>query len=188
MKPRLALRVKRAATIAGLLLLVAAPAFAQTGYPPGPATTQPSGTNSTFDLGTLAVGQTASRELCGFGSGGTVRITANGSFVMNKTADGNGCVRVQFKVASETVIEVDDPIAAPARCGPNDLLAAGSETDGTPVNQTLQFEIVCGALPRASTATTGANIARGALVGVGLLGSGMLLALGSRRRKARVQA
>jgi hypothetical protein len=188
MKPGLAMRVKRTATIAGLLLLVAAPAFAQTGYPPGPATTQPSGTNSTVDLGTLAVGQTASRELCGFAPGSTVRINVNASFVMNKTADGNGCVQVHFKVASETVVEVDDPVAAPAHCGPNDLVASGAAPDASPVTQTLQFEIVCGPLARASTATTGAGIARGALVGAALIGSGVLVVLGSRRRKAREPA
>ena len=58
MKARLAMRVKRSATIAGLLLLVAAPAYAQTGYPPGPGTTQPSAVDSTDDLGTPAVGET----------------------------------------------------------------------------------------------------------------------------------
>jgi len=188
MKARLGMRVKCSAPIVGLLFLVAAPAYAQTGYPPGPATTQPSGINSTQDLGTLAVGQSADRELCGFAPGSTVRINVNGSFVTNKTADGNGCVRVRFRVASETVVEVDDPIAAPAHCGPNDLVAAGSQSDGTPVRQTVQFEIVCGSLPRASTATTGANIARGTLVGAALVGCGVLLALGSRRRKARDQA
>ena len=188
MKARLAMRVKCSAAIAGFVLLVAAPAYAQPGYPPGPATTQPAGVNATQDLGTLAVGQSGTRELCGFAPGSTVRINVNGSFVTNKTADGNGCVRVQFRVVSQTVVEVDDPVAAPAHCGPNDLVAAGSQVDGTPVSQTVQFEIVCGPLPRASTATTGANIARGALVGVGLLGSGALLALGSRRRRARGQA
>jgi hypothetical protein len=187
MKARLAMRVKRSATIAGFLLLVAAPAYAQTGYPPGPATTQPSGINATQDLGTLAVGESGNRELCGFAPGSTVRINVNGSFVMNKTADANGCVRVRFRVASETVVEVDG-VAAPAHCGPNDLVAAGAQTDGTPVSQTVQFEIVCGSLPRASTATTGAGIARGALVGAALVGSGVLVVLGSRRRKARVQA
>ena len=185
MKARLVMRVKCSTAIVGLLLLVAAPAYAQTGYPPGPATTQPSGINGTQDLGTLAVGQSGNRELCGFAPGSTVRISVNGSFVTNKTADGNGCVRVRFRVASETVVEVDDPIAAPAHCGPNDLVAAGSQSDGAPVTQTVQFEIVCGSLPRAGTATTGANIARGALVGAALVGCGALLALGSRRRKAR---
>ena len=37
MKARLLTSMKRSATIAGLVLLVAAPAYAQTGYPPGPA-------------------------------------------------------------------------------------------------------------------------------------------------------
>ena len=184
MKPRLAMRVKCAATIAGFLLLVAAPAYAQTGYPPGPATTQPSGTNSTQDLGTLAVGQTASRELCGFAPGSTVRINVNGSFVMNKTADGSGCVQVAVKVVSATSVEVNGT-AAVAACGPNDVVASGAATDASPVSQTLQFEIVCGPLARASTATTGASIARGALVGVALVGSGALLVLGSRRRRTR---
>ena len=182
------MRVMRSLTIVGLLLLVAAPAYAQTGYPPGPATTQPSGVNATQDLGTLAVGESGTRELCGFAPGSTVRITVNGSFVTNKTADANGCVRVQYRVASQTVIEIDDPIPAPAHCGSNDIVAAGAQSDGAPVSQTLQVEIVCGPLPRASTATTGAGIARGALVGVALIGSGVLLALGSRRRKARVEA
>jgi hypothetical protein len=186
MKARLVTSVKRSATIAGLLLLVAAPAYAQTGYPPGPATTQPAGVNATQDLGTMAVGQEATRELCGFAPGSTVRVSVNSAFVINKTADANGCVQVKFRVASETVIEVDDPIAAAAHCGSNDITAAGAQTDGTPVTQTLQVEIVCGSLPRASTATTGAGIARGALVGVALVGTGVLLALGSRRRKARV--
>ena len=181
------MRVKCSVAIAGFLLLVAAPAYAQTGYPPGPGTTQPSGVDATQDLGTMAVGESADRELCGFAPGSTVRLSVNSAFVLNKTADGNGCVRVRFKVASETVIEVDDPIPAAAHCGPNDLVAAGAQTDGAPVTQTLLVEIVCGALPRASTATTGAAIARGALVGTALVGTGVLLALGSRRRKARVQ-
>jgi hypothetical protein len=188
MKARLAMRVKCSATIAGFLLLVAAPAYAQTGYPPGPGTTQPAGVNATQDLGTIAVGQSADRELCGFAPGSTVRINVNGSFVTNKMANANGCVRVRFRVASETVVEVDDAIAATARCGPNELVAAGAQVDGTAVSQTVQFEIVCGPLPRASTATTGANIARGTLVGAALVGSGALLVFGSRRRKLRDQA
>ena len=187
MKPRLAMRVKRTATIAGLLLLVAAPAFAQTGYPPGPATTQPSGTRSTLDLGTLAVGQTTSRELCGFAPGATVRVTANGVFVLNTTANSSGCVQVEVKVVSATSIEVNDT-GATAACGPNEVVASGAATDASPVSQTLQFEIVCGPLARASTATTGAGIARGALVGAALVGSGALVVLGSRRRKAREPA
>ena len=49
----------------------------------------------------------------------------------------------------------------------------------------VRFEIVCDPLARAGTATTGAGIARGALVGVALVGSGALIVLGSRRRKTR---
>ena len=184
MKPRLAMRVKHAVTIAGFLLLVAAPAHAQTGYPPGPATTQPSGTSSTQDLGTLAVGQTTSRELCGFAPGSTVRVTANGPFVLNTTADSNGCVQVEVKVISATSMEVNGT-AATAACGPNEVVAAGSATNASPVSQTLQFEIVCGPLARASRAPTGAGIARAALVGAARVGSGVLVALGSRRRKTR---
>ena len=184
MKPRLSMRVKHAVTIAGFLLLVAAPAHAQTGYPPGPATTQPSGTGSTQDLGTVAVGQSTSRELCGFAPGATVRVTANGTFVLNTTADGNGCVQIEVTIISATSMEVNGTGTA-AVCGPNDVVAAGAATNASPVSQTLQFEIVCGPLARASTATTGAGIARAALVGAALVGSGVLVALGSRRRKTR---
>jgi len=184
MQRRLTVGVKRAVTIAGFLLLIAAPAHAQTGYPPGPATTQPSGTGSTQDLGTLAVGQTTSREVCGFAPGSTVRITANGAFVLNTTADGNGCVQVEVNVVSATSMEVNGT-AAVAACGPNEVVATGAASNASPVSQTLQFEIVCGPLARASTATTGAGIARGALVGVALIGSGALIVLGSRRRRTR---
>jgi hypothetical protein len=88
------------------------------------------------------------------------------------------------EVLSETAVSVDGT-SAPAACGANDITATGAQTDGAPVSQALQVEIVCGSLPRASTASTGAGIARGALVGVALVGTGVLLALGSRRRKAR---
>jgi len=184
MKPRLALGVKRAVTVAGLLLLVGAPAHAQTGYPPGPATTQPSGTSATRDLGTVAMGQTTSHEVCGFAPGAPVRLTANGAFVRNTTADGNGCVQVEVNVVSATSMEVNGTAAA-AVCGPNEVVATGAASDASSVSQTLQFEIVCGPLARASTATTGAGIARGALVGVALVGSGALMVLGSRRRRTR---
>jgi hypothetical protein len=56
MKARLLITMKRSATIAGLLLLVAAPAYAQTGYPPGPgpSTTQPPAVGATQDAGDVA--------------------------------------------------------------------------------------------------------------------------------------
>ncbi|TML91428.1 MAG: hypothetical protein E6G06_10275 [Actinobacteria bacterium] len=184
MKPRLALRLKRTVTIAGFLLLVAAPADAQTGYPPGPPTTQPSGTGSSEDLGTIAVGETKSSELCGFAPGATVRVTANGTFVLNATADANGCVQFEVMVISARSMEINGTRAT-AVCGPNAVVASGSATNATRVTQTLRFEIVCDPVARAGTATTGAAIARGALVGVALVGSGVLIVLGSRRRKTR---
>ena len=184
MKPRLALRLKRTVTIAGFLLLVAAPADAQTGYPPGPPTTQPSGTGSSEDLGTISVGQTKSSEVCGFAPGATVRVTANGTFVLNTTADGNGCVQLEVTVIAATRMEINGTRAT-AVCGPNAVVASGSATNATRVTQTLRFEIVCDPVARAGTATTGAAIARGALVGVALVGSGVLIVLGSRRRKTR---
>jgi hypothetical protein len=93
MKARLLITMKRSAAIAGLLLLVAAPAYAQTGYPPGPGTTQPPAVGSTQD--------------------------------------------------------------------PDDVAGASN-----------------------GTAFTGANIARGGIAGAASVGTGVLLVLGSRRRKA----
>ena len=183
MKVRLAMT-----TFSGCLLLLAAPVYAQTGYPPGPGTTQPAPVNATQDLGALAVGETVTRELCGFGPNSTVRITVNDSFVTNKTADGNGCVSVQLKVASATSVQVDG-ITASARCGTNQLVGAGTQADGTAVSQTLAFEIACGNRASTSgTASTGANIARGGMAGAALVATGALLMVGSRRRRASDQA
>jgi hypothetical protein len=179
----LLMRVKRSATIAGLLLLVAAPGYAQTGYPPGPGTTQPSAVDSTDDLGTPAMGQTVTRELCGFAPNSTVPISVNGSFVMNKTAAATGCVLIELKVVSGSTIEVGKSITVAVECGSNELTAAGSQADGTAVNQTLRFDVACGTDAQASTASTGANIARGSIAGVAVIGTGVLLVLGSRRRK-----
>jgi hypothetical protein len=183
MKARL-MRVKRSATIAGLLLLVAAPGYAQTGYPPGPGTTQPSAVDSTYDLGTPAMGETITRELCGFTPNSTVPITVNGSFVTNKTASASGCVLIELKVVSGSTIEVGDQITVSVECGSNELTAAGSQADGNAVNQTLRFDVACGTRAQTnSTASTGANIARGSIAGAAVVGTGVLLLLGSRRRK-----
>jgi hypothetical protein len=97
MKARLLTSMKHSATIAGLLLLVAAPAYAQTGYPPGPGTTPPPAVGPTQDAGDVA----------------------------------------------------------------GDVAGASK-----------------------GTAFTGANIARGGIAGAASVGTGVLLVLGSRRRKA----
>jgi hypothetical protein len=167
MKARYAMTVLGSVAITTLLVLVAPPAPAQTGYPPGPATTQPSAVNGNQDAGTVVRGSTVTRELCGFAPGSTVRISVNGSSVPTMTADANGCVTVQ------SVAE---------RCGANELTASGAQADGTPVNQRVTFTVSCGT-SEAGTAFTGANIARGTITGAALIGVGALVVLGSRRRR-----
>jgi hypothetical protein len=180
MKVRLVTPLRYAAMVAGLLLLVAGPARAQTGYPPGPGTTQPAAVNGNQDVGTAVLGETVTRELCGFAPNSAVQISVNGSSVTTMTADANGCVTVHFKVTSTSVVEVEG-LTAVARCGANELLATGSQSGGAAVNQTVTFDVACGG--SGQTAFTGANIVRGALTGAALVGVGVLTVLGGRRRR-----
>jgi hypothetical protein len=172
--------VQLSAAITGLLLLVAVPLRAQTGYPPGPGTTAPAAVNGGQDVGNVTLGETVTRELCGYAPNSTVRISVNGSSVTTMTADGNGCVTVHLKVTSTSAVEVEG-LTAVARCGGNTLLATGSQADGAAVNETITFDVACGSADH--TAFTGANIARGTITGAALLGVGALTVLGGRRRR-----
>ena len=161
-------------------------AQAQTGgYPPG-TTTVASCVPGNVNLGTVVVGQTVTFQLCGgFADGATVTVTVNGTTVPSKTAV-NGAVTVVITVTSTTVLTVNDPTTAPAVCGTNTVAATGS---GNPGVSTGTFNLNCSTTTTTSTsglALTGANVVKGALIALVLIGLGVVLVVFQRRRRETI--
>lgn len=143
----------RAATMLGALSLAAAlslgaaPALAQTGYPPGPCTAV---VGNQF-AGNVTIGQTFSVTLtpnCVFTGAGSVSVTVNGVPVGTKTASANGTISVTVTVLSATQLSIDDPVIVPANCGTNTISATGPSTvAGGPVTQNANFTVSCPGTP-----------------------------------------
>lgn len=178
------------AAMAASLVLVAGPANAQVGYPPGPCAVL----TSTQSLGAFAVGTTFSLDLtplCVFGPGETVTVSVNGQVVGVKPAGLGGSVPIEVTILSNTQLSIDDPVLVPAVCGTNTIVATGrSDVANAVVTHTATFEVVCApsvvATPRPGfVAFTGANVLRWSAISLVLIGIGSAFVLSSRKRKVR---
>lgn len=169
---------------------LAAPAAAQTGYPPPPCAI----TFSTQVLGSLQVGSTVTfflSPLCDWAPGAQVAVTVNGVFVGNKVPGPNGAVSVLVEALSPTLLSIDDPVLVPAQCGPNSIRGVGASVAAQAgVTHEGTFQLLCTAAappqpqrPRGPLAFTGGNLAMLAALGALLLAVGLALASASRRRR-----
>lgn len=180
------------ALLASVLFMLAAPAEAQTGYPPGPCVTP-----STASAGNVAVGQTITITLapgCAFTPGAGIAVTVNGISIPGKTANANGSTTVTITVVSATQLSVDDPVLTPAQCGANTVTASGPSrvAQGGRANHTVSFNVLCpGVTPGQVTkstrvALTGANLVRWSGIALALIVIGGLF-VAADRRKARAR-
>jgi hypothetical protein len=130
------------ACLAGALTFLAAPATAQTGYPPGPCAIL---SGSQF-AGNAQVGQTFTVTVspsCLFTPGGTASIVVNGSAAFTKTVNADGTVTLTITVLSPTELSVNPVV--PAVCGVNTIsvTAPSAVAGGQSVTQTVTFNLVC---------------------------------------------
>ena len=181
-----------AALVTGMLFLLAPPASAQTGYPPGACTT----VTGTQDVGAVNVGQRFVLQLaptCLFTPGAAVTVTVNGVNIPGKTAEPGGFVLVDVTVVSATQLSIDDPVLVPAVCGVNTATARGpsSTAQGDISTQTANFTVNCPALASAQVAQpvqgrlslTGSNSVRLAVLALALVTAGSIVVLVTRRRR-----
>ena len=166
-----------------MMLGLAAPAYGQTsGYPP---TGCPLPAN--IDLGAHNIGDVFGGVIGGTGGGFSVGqpavITINGVGAGTKLPDSNGCIAATFHVLSGPRVDVDDVVGA--NCGRNVMVASQPGHQGS-----IVFTINCAAAaaPAAAgrVAFTGANVLRWGLAALALIGVGVLLVLGARRRRVTV--
>jgi hypothetical protein len=151
----------------------AGPAFAQTGYPPGP----------TVNCGSAATGGTISCDIGGFPPGATVTVNVNGTGGLTKTANAQGFIHVTVTITTQTSGVLGDPVNVTIVCGTNTITATGGGT-----TQTGTFSQTCpaatpAAAPSSTVAFTGANILRWSLAAAALFGIGVVMVWGSRRRR-----
>jgi hypothetical protein len=126
-------------------------------------------------------------NLCGdFTAGSSVDVKVNGTDVGTKVAAG-GEVQVVIEVISTTVLQVDDPVNAPAVCGTNTAVATGP---GTPGTATGTFNLTCTSTSTTPTTTgtgalafTGAHILEALLIAAALIVVGTLMVVLQRRRR-----
>jgi hypothetical protein len=164
-----------------MVLGLAAPAYGQTsGYPP---TGCPLPAN--IDLGAHNIGDVFGGVIGGGNNGFTVSqpavITINGVGAGTKLPDAQGCIAATFHILSGPRVDVDDVVGA--NCGRNVMVASQPGHQGS-----IVFTINCAAAPVAAgrVAFTGANVLRWGLAAMALIGVGVLLVLGARRRRAVV--
>ncbi|MDQ4131951.1 MAG: hypothetical protein M3179_01835 [Actinomycetota bacterium] len=179
------------AMVASVLLTLVVPAEAQP-YPPGPCVSPSAGAAGSVGVGgTLNVALTPG---CAWTPGAALSVSVNGTNIPGKTANAAGSANVSITVVSTTQLSVDDPVAAPGRCGPNTVSASGPSrvaAGGTAVHN-VTFTVLCpGVTPSAVTKTsrvalTGANLARWSAIGLGLIIIGAVFVTADRR-KARAR-
>lgn len=194
-------RTQAVAVLVGLVgaavLLLAPPASAQTGYPPGLCITVAGSQN----VGSVAIGQRFVVQVaptCLFTPGTAITVTVNGVDIPGKTAEAGGFVLVEITVVSATQLSVDDPVLTPAICGTNTVTARGasSTAQGGISTQSATFTLNCpvaaSTVGQATPATpvagrlslTGANTLRYTAVALALMVAGSLALVVSRRRAA----
>jgi hypothetical protein len=190
--------MRRTQLVAGLLglimvslLLVAAPASAQAGYPPGQCTA----VTGTQNVGTVSVGQRFVLQVaptCVFTVGAAITVTVNGVDIPGKVANASGYVLVDITVVSATQLSIDDPVLTPAICGTNTVVARGpSQTaQGGISTQTANFTLTCPTTATVATpvtgrlSLTGANSVRFAAIALALVVAGAMTLVVTRRRRA----
>jgi hypothetical protein len=184
--------------VGALTLLVAPPAPAQTGYPPGLCTVVTGSQNvGSVNIGLRFVLQVA--PTCLFTPGAPVTVVVNGVDIPGKTAEPGGFVLVDVTVISATQLSIDDPVLTPAFCGTNTVTARGpsSTAQGGTSTQTATFTLNCPAgtgtgtgTQRPATATgagllsrTGADTLRYTAIALALMVAGALALVVTRRRR-----
>jgi hypothetical protein len=187
--------------VGAMLLLVAPPASAQTGYPPGPCTAVVGSQN----VGSVNIGQRFVLQVaptCLFTPGAPITVTVNGVDIPGKTAEPGGFVLVEITVISATQLSIDDPVLTPAFCGTNTVTARGPSTSaqGGISTQTATFTLNCPAGSGTGTGTgtgaavpatpvagrlslTGANTLRYTAIALTLVVAGALALVTTRRRR-----
>jgi hypothetical protein len=147
--------------------------------------------------GTFAPGDQFTVEECQFAPGSTVTLSVNGQPAGSQTADGRGCVSQAVTVLTCSSVSVNGHVLS-ARVGQNSLTASGSSSTGTPVVQTVNFNVACAtaaglsqqvAQGRSSTgfAFTGANVARLGAFALLLMMLGAFLVRATRDRRVRAR-
>jgi hypothetical protein len=175
------------ALLGGTVLLLAPPASAQVGYPPGACTVT---VGSSGDFGAFPVGATVTlpiRAVCTFDAGGTATVVVNGQPAGTKPIQADGTVLVTATILSTTELSVNPVVRG--HCGVNTVAVTGrSASAGTNVTQTATFTVLCpGVQPaaqavRGRVAFTGANLVRWSAVALALVALGGSLVMLDRRR------
>jgi hypothetical protein len=193
MRRRLPALTALVALLGGTTLLLAPPAAAQVGYPPGACTAT---VGSSGDFGAFPVGSTVTltiRAVCTF-SGTTATVVVNGQAAGTKPIAPDGTVVVTVTILSPTELSVNPVVRG--QCGTNTVSVTGfSASAGTNVTQTATFTLDCpGVRPaaravRGRVAFTGDNIARWSAVALFLVAvGGGLVMLDRRRARARSES
>jgi hypothetical protein len=115
-----------------------------------------------------------------------VTANVNGTGGLAKTADSNGCIHITVQITSQTSGVLGDPVNVSVVCGSNTVTGTGGS-----VTSTGTFTLTCpvaapAAAPTSRVAFTGANILRWSLAAAALLGIGVLMVWGSRRRRPQL--
>lgn len=177
--------------ICGLAMLIAvlasAPAFAQTGYPPGPGTGPEV---EVKDFGTVRPGDGFQKEDCGFTAGSTVTVSFNGGGAGTAVAGGDGCVRLDVEVIDANTVSIEGRRLR-MQCGRQVITVAGADADGGDRVAQNGFFVPCGEAARGDAARSDGGLSdTGANVGRWLTVAGLLIAIGAAfvvadRRRSR---
>ena len=149
------------------------------------------------------------RELLGMDGvfAAVIAKAVNGVGAGTKVANGGGGVFFNLQIESATSGLLNDPVTVPLHCGANTITASGQTLTGEsaskglfvggptpngPATVTGHFTVVCpgaavgpSAAGTGRVAFTGANIMRWSMAAAALIAVGILLVMGSRRRRVR---
>ena len=205
--------VRRVVALSFVLAVLGAPvAMAQTTTVapyPGTPTTAPGGPTSVdIDLGLQEVGAVLNVSLCNFAPGTTVTLTVNGTTITpSVVANDQGCIVVRVEVLPNLVafgsplrpLAATGLAATPTKVqikvngqtltvGPYGtrvtVVAKGTGTNGFERTATFRFTVVKrGTISRSALVRTGTTIIKWTPLGLGLIGVGYLLVLGTKRRR-----
>jgi hypothetical protein len=171
-----------------MLVATGSPAFAQTtstacgqaGYPGCSSSTTTGSNSSVQNEGTVRSGQTKTFESCGYQPGSTVNVSFNGQPAGTTTADSSGCVHVQVAALGQCRSVTVNGVAFTAKPGRNDVVAAGTGSNGASRTTDFFFSVNCG----QGTARTGTNVARWSMFGGILVLAGAAVVVAARQRRS----
>ena len=110
--------------------------------PTNPATTCPTPSSDTTNLGTLNVGQSVTTVVCGpWTPAQPVNLTLNNLNAGSKPANADGALGVAISILSANSVSVDDVV--PSSCGTNTLRLTGPGFGGASITRTVLFSINC---------------------------------------------